>query len=99
MKWPRNSVCAGDRMPWFRLGFRPDVVQDLAHIDKPMAQRLFEKTKWLASNADNLRHEPVSADLPGLSKYAVGEWRIFYSIDRTGQILDIHCIAHERELR
>ena len=99
MKSPRNSACAGDGMAWFRLGFRPDVVQDLAHVDKHMAQRLFEKTKWLASNVDNLRHEPVSTDLPGLSKYSVGEWRIFYSIDRAEQILDIHCIAHEREVR
>jgi mRNA interferase RelE/StbE len=86
-------------MAWFRLAFRPEIVNDLAKADKAMAQRLFEKTKWLASNVDNLRHEPVAADLPGLSKYSVGEWRIFYSIDRADQMLDIHCIVHEREVR
>jgi mRNA interferase RelE/StbE len=86
-------------MAWFRLAFRPEAVNDLAKVDKPMAQRLFEKTKWLASNVDNLRHESVSAELAGLSKYAVGEWRIFYSIDRTERMLDIHCIAHERDVR
>jgi mRNA interferase RelE/StbE len=86
-------------MAWFRLAFRPEIVSDLAKADKAMAQRLFEKTKWLASNVDNLRHEPVAADLPGLSKYSVGEWRIFYSIDRADQMLDIHCIVHEREVR
>ena len=86
-------------MAWFRLAFRPEVVNDLAKTDKPMAQRLFEKTKWLASNVENLRHEPISGDLPGLSKYSVGEWRVFYSIDRAEQIVDIHCIVHEREMR
>jgi mRNA interferase RelE/StbE len=86
-------------MAWFRLAFRPEVVNDLALADKPMAQRLFEKTKWLASNVENLRHEPISADLPGLSKYSIGDWRIFYSIDRGEQILDIHCISHERAMR
>lgn len=81
-------------MPWFRLAFRPDVITDLRVADPAMAQRLFDKTKWLASNVDNLRHEPVAADLPGIHKYSVGDWRIFYSIDRTEQLVDIHHIHH-----
>jgi mRNA interferase RelE/StbE len=59
-----------------------------------MAQRLFDKTKWLASNVENLRHEPVAADLPAIHKYAVGDWRIFYSIDRAEQLVDIHHIRN-----
>jgi mRNA interferase RelE/StbE len=86
-------------MAWFRLAFRPEVVGDLVRADKTTAQRLFEKTKWLASNVENLRHESISADLPELVKYSVGEWRIFYSIDRAELIVDIHCIVHEREMR
>ena len=85
-------------MPWFRLSFRPEVVADLAGVDKPMAQRLFDKAKWLASNVENLRHEPIAPDLPGMSKYAVGDWRIFYSIDRNNQILDVHGILHRKDL-
>lgn len=86
-------------MAWYRIAFRPTAVQDLSQVDPPMAQRLFDKTKWLASNVDNLRHEPVASDLPGLSKYAVGEWRIFYSIDRDESLLDIHAIIRRSELR
>ena len=81
-------------MPWFCLAFRPDVIIDLRAADPTMAQRLFDKTKWLASNVENLRHEPVAADLPGIHKYAVGDWRIFYSIDRSEQLVDIHYIQH-----
>ena len=65
-------------MAWYRVAYRPGVVSELATIDKPTAQRLLDKTKWLASNAGNLRHEPICSDLPGLAKYAVGEWRIAY---------------------
>ncbi len=79
-------------MAWYRIAYLPEVVKDLAVVDKAMAQRLLDKTKWLASNVENLRHEPISADLPGLSKYAVGEWRIFYSIDRDAHLLDVHLI-------
>lgn len=81
-------------MPWFRLAFRPDVITDLRAADSSMAQRLFDKTKWLASNVENLRHEPVAQDLPGIHKYAVGDWRIFYSIDRSEHMVDIHYIQH-----
>jgi mRNA interferase RelE/StbE len=83
-------------MPWFLLAFRPDVAGDLARAEPTIAQRLFDKTKWLASNVDNLRHEAVADDLPGICKYAVGDWRIFYSVDRADQIVEIHHIAHVR---
>jgi mRNA interferase RelE/StbE len=85
-------------MAWYRIAFRPSVVQDLTHVDGPMAQRLFDKTKWLASNVGNLRHEPIAEDLPGLCKYAVGDWRIFYSIDRTDQFVDIHGIVKHAQV-
>lgn len=97
--WPTGSGCAGNRMAWFRLAFRPAVIRDLTQVDPGMAQRLFDKTKWIASNVDNLRHEPVAPDLPGLSKYAVGDWRIFYSIDRADSLVDIHAIVPRALLR
>lgn len=86
-------------MPWYRLAFQPGTAQDLAAIDQPIAQRLLDKSKWLASNVDNLRHEPIAGDLPGLCKYAVGEWRILYAIDRTEQLVDIHAILPQSALR
>ena len=85
-------------MPWYRLACKPEVIADLAALDKETAQRLLEKTKWLASNVGNLRHEAISPDLPGLAKYAVGDWRIFYSVDRTDNILDVHCIINRNSL-
>ena len=85
-------------MAWYRIAYRPEVVADLAKLDKAGAQRLLDKTKWLASNVENLRHEPVSPDWPGLSKYAVGEWRIFYSIDRGERLLDVHVIAQGKDI-
>jgi len=85
-------------MAWYRIAYRPAVVADLVKLDKPAAQRLLDKTKWLASNVENLRHDPIAPDLPGLSKYAVGEWRIFYSLDRDEHLLDVHLIAHRKDL-
>ena len=86
-------------MAWYRLAYRPTVLKDLASLELSLAQRLLDKTKWIASNIDNLRHEAIAADLPGLSKYAVEDWRIFYSIDRNDHLVDIHGFIRQREFR
>ena len=85
-------------MPWYRLAFTPEFVSDLSPLDKELAQRVFDKSKWLASNVGNLRHEPIASDLPTVAKYAVGEWRIFYSIDRTDHVLTVLGLIHKTEL-
>jgi mRNA interferase RelE/StbE len=85
-------------MAWYRLTFQVGVVQDLAAAGVPMAQRLLEKTKWIASNVDNLRHEELH-DFPRLHKYAVADWRVFYAIDRTAGLVEIHAIVPKDALR
>lgn len=86
-------------MAWYRLAYRPTILKDLGKLEPSMAQRLLDKTKWIASNIDNLRHDPIASDLPGLSKYAVEDWRIFYSIDRENHLIDIHGIIRHTEVR
>ena len=85
-------------MPWYRVTYLPTVLNDLRAAEPPMAQRLLDKTKWLASNAGNLRHDPLHPDLPGLIQYAVADWRILYSIDRQDHVVAIHRVCTRREL-
>ncbi len=93
MKSLNDSGWAGNPMPWYQVAYRPEVLEDFAKVDPPLAQRIFDKTKWLASNVENLRHESIDPTLPSLYQYAVGDWRILYSIDRDEQLLDIHLIG------
>ncbi len=85
-------------MPWYRVTYQPSILDDLQSTDQGMAQRLLDKTKWLASNVANLRHETLDDDLPGLVQYAVGDWRILYSIDQDEHVVHIHRIATRRVL-
>jgi mRNA interferase RelE/StbE len=85
-------------MAWYQLSYAEAVVGDLQSADAPMAQRLFDKTKWIASNVENLRHENVADDLPGLCKYAVGDWRIFYSLERDARMVTIHAVVPRASL-
>ena len=85
-------------MPWYRVTYQPSILDDLQSTDRGMAQRLLDKTKWLASNVANLRHEPLDDDLPGLVQYAVEDWRILYSIDQDEHVVHIHRIATRQKL-
>ncbi len=85
-------------MAWYRVTYQPSILDDLQATDQGTAQRLLDKTKWLASNVANLRHDPLDDDLPGLVQYAVGDWRILYSIDPDEHVVHIHRIATRREL-
>jgi mRNA interferase RelE/StbE len=85
-------------MPWYRVTYLPAVLNDLRAAEPPIAQRLLDKTKWLASNAGNLRHDPLHPDLPSLIQYAVANWRILYSIDQEDHVVAIHRICTRREL-
>lgn len=85
-------------MAWYRVAYRPSVSGDLLAVEKGMAQRLFDKTKWLASNVENLRHEPLAPHLPGIGQYAVGEWRTLYLFDREDLVSDVHLIGTRGEL-
>ncbi len=85
-------------MDWYHVAYHPLVIDDLSTADPGIAQRLLDKTKWLASNVENLRHDPLHPDLPHLSKYAVADWRIVYAIDRDEQVVDIHRITTRGEL-
>ncbi len=85
-------------MPWYQVTYLPAVLEDLRATEPTTAQRLLDKTKWLASNAVNLRHEPLHPELPGMIQYAVANWRILYSIDREEHVVTIHRIGTRREL-
>lgn len=85
-------------MPWYRVAYLPAILNDLCTAEPQMAQRLLDKTKWLASNAVNLRHDSMHSDLPGMIQYAVAAWRILYSIDRDDHVVAIHRICTRRDL-
>ena len=85
-------------MAWYRVAYLPAVIDDLRAIDHGVAQRLLDKTKWLASNVENLRHEPLAPDLSEMSQYAVADWRILYFVDREDQVVNIHRVATRDEL-
>ncbi|WP_407079344.1 type II toxin-antitoxin system RelE family toxin [Candidatus Venteria ishoeyi] len=52
----------------------------------------------MAENFDNIRPEPLSANLAGFYKLRVGDYRVVYEVFDTERCLIIHKIGHRREV-
>jgi len=71
--------------------------KDLKSLDRKVARRIIEKIKWLAQHADLLGRQPIKGmpeELTGLNKYRVGDYRVFYVVNKADEILKIYGVKH-----
>jgi mRNA interferase RelE/StbE len=72
--------------------------RELARLDKPTGRRIVERINWLAANLDKIRPEALTADLAGLYRLRIGDYRVIYEIVHDEQTVVIHAIGHRREV-
>ena len=82
----------------YRVVFTSEAEANLAALDKPVAQRILQKIRWLAENFDALTPEPLSGQWRGTYKLRVGDYRVLYTFDRSERTITIHFIKHRREV-
>lgn len=70
----------------------------LAQLDRQISQHVVKRIYWLADNLDNIKPVVLSANLDGLYKLRVGDYRVIYEILRKEQTVVIHLIGHRREV-
>jgi mRNA interferase RelE/StbE len=78
--------------------FTPEAVANLEALTSTIQERILRKIHWLAENLDNLSLQALSADLSGLFKLRVGDYRVIYSFDIQTQRITIHKIGHRRDI-
>lgn len=82
----------------YTVEFSPEAVDDLGRLEKPIAQRILRKVKWLSENFDMLSPESLSAEFKGLFKLKVGSYRVIYEAAQHRRLLIIHLIGHRRDI-
>jgi mRNA interferase RelE/StbE len=82
----------------YRYIFTPDAERDLDRLDSQIRQRILKRLKWLAENAESIRHEPLSGPLGALSKFRIGDYRVLYDRIEREQILLIHQVDHRSKV-
>ena len=73
-------------------------INNLESLTSAIQQRVINKIRWLSENFENIIPQALSADLSGLFKLRVGDYRVIYSFDLESQQITIHEIGHRREI-
>ncbi len=73
-----------------------EALEDLEKIDRPIVKRILNKISWFSQYFDAITPEPLSADMAGLFKLRVGDWRIVYEIGK--DIIVIKAVGHRRDI-
>jgi mRNA interferase RelE/StbE len=76
----------------------PQAVNDLRRLDKPIAQRILYKLKWLSQNFSNITPNKLTGELGGFYKLRVGSYRAIYTANQEERLLVVHLIGHRRDI-
>ncbi len=84
-------------MPYV-VNFTPQAVEDLARLDKIVAQQIANKIDWLSQNIENIIPIPLKGKFKDKYKLRTGDWRVIYSIEHASHSITIYAIKHRREI-
>ncbi len=82
----------------YQVRLMPQAAADLRRLDKPVAQRVLSRIKWLTENLESITPEMLTGDWRGLFKLRVGSYRVVYTVSREDRLIMVHHIGHRREI-
>lgn len=82
----------------YSVEFTPQAEEDLARLDKSIAQQVSNKIDWLSQSIEYIIPIPLKGKFDGKYKLRVGDWRMIYSFEHTTQIITVYAIRHRSEV-
>ena len=82
----------------YNVEFTLEAIDGLEKLTSAIQERILSKIRWLSENLDNLTLQSLSADLSGLFKLRVGDYRLVYSFDTHKQCITVHKVGHRRDI-
>jgi mRNA interferase RelE/StbE len=82
----------------YLIEYEPEAIADLEKLTQTVRERVVKKINWLAENFDQINPQSLTADLAGLFKLRVGDYRVIYEFTREEEIIFIDRVRHRREV-
>ena len=82
----------------FAVVFTRQAKEDLRRLDRPIAQRVLNKIRWLAENISSITPQPLTGPWQGVYKLRVGHYRVLYTLQTQKQQITILLIRHRSEV-
>ncbi len=81
----------------YRLRLSHAADHDLGRLDPPVRRRILERLAWFVAHIDEIEHEALKGPLADSLKLRVGDYRVFYQINREANIVIIERVKHRSE--
>ncbi len=78
--------------------FTSEATDSLEKLTSAIQECILSKIRWLSEDLDNLTPQSLSADLSGLFKLRVGDYRIIYSFDPSEERITVHKVGHRQDV-
>jgi mRNA interferase RelE/StbE len=82
----------------YKVEFTSASIAELEDLAPMVQERVLRKVRWLSENFTQVNPQGLSADLSGLCKLRVGDYRVIYSFNEESEILTIHKVGHRRDV-
>jgi mRNA interferase RelE/StbE len=82
----------------YSVKFTLQAEEDLARLDKTVAQHIANKIDWLSQSMESIIPAPLKGKFKGKYKLRVGEWRVIYSFEHSTQVITIYAVRHRSEV-
>ena len=79
----------------YDIEFKSEATIGFGALASTIQDRILRKIRWLS---ENLTPQALSADLSGLFKLKIGDYRVIYSFDTEAQLITIHKVGHHRDI-
>ena len=84
----------------YRVETTPTFDRAFKRLDSPTARQVTSKLKWLSVHPEIL-HQPMRylpADLQGLQKYRIGDWRVLFWVEHTKELITLYTVEHRSQV-
>ena len=84
----------------YRVETTPTFDRAFKRLDSSTARQVISKLKWLSAHPEIL-HQPMRylpADLHGLQKYRIGDWRVLFWVDHTKELITLYTVEHRSQV-
>ena len=78
--------------------YKSQSLENLEKLDRQIQSRIIEKIIWLAENFGEITPFSLTANLAGVYKLRVGDYRIIYEFSAVDENITILKIGHRSEI-
>jgi mRNA interferase RelE/StbE len=82
----------------YTVQYKSEALDNLEKLDRQIQSRIIKKIIWLAENFEDITPLALTANLAGVYKLRVGDYRIIYEFSEVDESITILKIGHRSEI-